>query len=138
MAFVGPQLFGVQALLSTDAPTRRKALTSGHELLITHALSFNHFVLLDFAIQSSVDGADWDEAWRYCDALEAHSAAETFPWADFIVARGRALIRQGKGEGGAELVQQLRLLRKQAADSEMNFYLIGIDAALASQDHASA
>ncbi len=130
LAFVGPQLYGVQALLSTDASARRKALASGQALLMAQALSFNHFVLLDFAIQSSVDGADWDEAWRYCDALESFCAAEPLPWADFIVARGRALVRHGRGEDDGELVQQLQSLRQQAADSEMNFYLTSIDTAL--------
>ncbi len=138
LAFVGPQLYGLQALLSTDASARRKALASGQALLMPKALSFNHFVLLDFAIQSSVEGADWDEAWRYCDALEAFCAAEPLPLTDFMVARGRALVRHGRGEGDAELVQQLQLLRQQAADSEMSFYLISIDKALARQGQASA
>ena len=62
-------------------------------------------MLLDFAIQSSIDAADWDEAWRYCDA---------------------------------ELVQQLQLLRQQAADCEMNFYLTSIDAALTRLGQTSA
>jgi len=138
LTFVGPQLYGVQALLSTDAPSRRKALASGEALLKTNALSHNHFVLLDFAIQSSLDGADWDEVLRFCDSLEAYCAAEPLPWSDFIVARGRALVRQGRGEGDGELVQQLQLLRQQAADCEMNFYLTSIDAALTRLDQASA
>ena len=138
LTFVGPQLYGVQALLSTDAPSRRKALASGEALLKTNALSHNHFALLDFAIQSSVDGADWDEASRYCDALEAYCAAEPLPWSDFIVARGRALVRHGRGEGDAELLQQLQSLRQQIVDSEMNFYLTSIDAALTRLGQTSA
>jgi len=137
-AFVGPQLYSVQAMLASDAPSRRKALHTGETLLKTSALSHNHFTLLDFAIQSSINGADWDEAWRYCDALEAYCAAEPLPWSGFIVARGRALVRHGRGEGDAELVRQLQSLRQQAANSEMNFYLSNIDAALASQGQASA
>ncbi len=138
LSFVGPQFYGVQALLATDAPARRTALASGEALLKNHSLSHNHFVLLDFAIQSSLDGADWDEAERFCNSLEAYCAAEPMPWSGFIVARGRTLVRHGRGQRDAELMHQLQSLRQQAADSEMNFYLTPIDTALADRGRASA
>ena len=49
-------------------------------------------------VQASLQARDWEEAERYCDRLAGYSAKEPFPWADFIIARGRALARVGRGE----------------------------------------
>ncbi len=130
--FVGAQLYGAQAMMAADEHQRSQALAQGERVLVGHALSHNHFVFYDFAIQATLAGSEWDKTLRYCDALETFVAAEPFPWADFIVARGRTLVRHGRGERSADLRQDLVALRDLALASEMNYYRRDIDAALES------
>ncbi len=131
--FVGAQLYGAQAMMATDAQQRNQALANGEQVLASNALSHNRFTFYDFAIQASLDGSQWDQARRYCAALEDFVAAEPFPWADFIVARGRALMRHGQGERSPELHRDLQALRDLAAEREMHFYLKQLETALARQ-----
>lgn len=128
---IGPQLYGARALLAADPSDMQQALARGEQVLHHEALSHNYFVFYDFAIQACVASAQWDAAARYCTALETYTAAEPFPWADFIVARGRALMRHGRGERDATLRDALRGLSRLAADKQMHFYRTDIDRALA-------
>lgn len=130
MPFVGPQLHAIRARLETDPAAQRSALADGEAMLFQGALSLNFCVLYEAGIQVALSRGDWVEAERYCRLLEDYAAAEPFPWADFIVARGRVLCRVGQGETGTDLVQELQALRQQASDSESNLYLEALDAAL--------
>lgn len=138
MGFLGAQLYGLRGLLAEDVPTMQAALAAGESLLVQGALSHNHFVFHDFAIQACLRASLWDEALRYCGGLESYTAAEPFPWADFISARGRALTRHGQGDRSAELLAELRRLSVLAADRQMNYYRTDLDHALTSLSHAFA
>lgn len=136
--FVGAQLYGLRALLEEDPSRRRQALANGERQLLGNSLSHNHFVFYDFAIQATIRNCEWDEARRFCSALENFCAAEPFSWADFIVARGRALVRHGQDVRSPELLAELRALRDLAAAREMNFYLHDLEAAVAGPGEAPA
>jgi class 3 adenylate cyclase/tetratricopeptide (TPR) repeat protein len=131
MAFIGPQLYGAQAMLAQDPAARAQSLAAGDELLRGSLLSHNYFTFYDFAIQASVAAGEWDTALHYCNALEAHTAAEGFPWAEFIVARGRALTRHGQGERSAALKAQLQELLALARERRLNFYAVTLGEAVA-------
>lgn len=131
MEFVGAQLYGAQAMMASDPQERRQALANGERVMASNALSHNRFTFYDFAIQASLTGSEWDNAQRYCTALEDFVAAEPFPWAEFIVSRGFALVRHGRGERSAELRAQLLALRDLAVNREMNSYLNELETALA-------
>jgi len=137
LGFMGAQLYGLRGLLAEDVSVRQQSLASGEMLLRNGALSHNHFVFYDLAIQASIGAASWDEAQRYCSALDAYTACEPIPWATFISARGRALIRHETGDRSAELLAELRRLSVLAADRQMNYYRTDIEHALASAAHAS-
>ena len=130
MFFSGPQLYGTLARIETDPVARRAALAKGEELLAGGHLSLNYCVFYDAAIQVSLDAGEWDEAERYCALMEAYAAPEPFPWADFVVARGRAIGRAGRGETGTALVAELRSLRQQAVHAESDIHVPGIEAVL--------
>ena len=130
MVFLGAQLVGTLARIEVDPVARRGYLAQGEELLKQGAVSHNVFTFLECAIHASLAAADGSEAERYCDMLGAFTAGEPLPWADFIMARGRALARAGRGETGAALVGELEALRRQAADARGDLYLPEIDAAL--------
>jgi class 3 adenylate cyclase/tetratricopeptide (TPR) repeat protein len=127
LAFMGAQLYGLKAMLADDASTLHEALAAGEALLSDGALSHNHFVFYDFAIQACIGNALWDDALRMCALLEAYTAAEPFPWADFITARGRALARHGQGGRSADLLAELRRLGALARERELNYYSRDID-----------
>ncbi len=130
LQFVGAQLYGIRARLEDDPAVRKDALARGEAVLAGGALSHNHFVFSDCAIDASLDSGDWDEAERHCRALEVYASAEPVPWADFLVARARALARVGQGERGGGLAATVQALRRQAHDAEFNVYLPRLDAAL--------
>lgn len=122
MEFVGAQLYGAQAMLAQDSASLQRSLLAGERVLEGSLLSHNYFTFNDFAIQASLAAGDWDGATRYCEALEAYTAAEPFPWAEFILARGRALTRHGQGHRDAALRAQLQQLLALARDRQLTFY----------------
>jgi len=138
MSFLGAQLYGLKGLLAEDASELHDALAAGEDLLAQGALSHNYFVYYDFAIQACIGVARWDEALRYCGALDTYTAAGPFPWATFICARGRALIRHGKGDRSAELLAELRRLSDVASDRQLHYYRTDIEHALVSASHRAA
>ena len=83
------------------------------------------------AIQVMLEQRDWDGAERYCTQLEQYCAREPLPWSDFLVARGRALARFGRGERSPELRTALAELRETAARAEFNVALPALDSAIA-------
>lgn len=116
--FNGPQLYAALARIALEPGERRHALAQGEALLAEGALSLNRFAFHDAAIDTSLELRDWAEVERYCGQLEACVASEPFPWSEFIVARGRALGRAGRGETGAALAAELRGLWQRAAEAE--------------------
>ena len=132
MEFVGAQLYGAQAMLAQDSESRQRALAAGERVLEGSLLSHNYFTFNDFAIQASLAAGDWDASLRYCAALEAYTAAERFPWSDFIVARGRALTRHGRGARDAALLEQLQQLLALTKERRLNFYAGALAQALES------
>ena len=137
LEFVGPQLYGVRAILDQHAAQRHEALAEGERLLDGGRLSHNYFVFYDFAVQATIAAQEWDEALRYCTALATYTATEPFPWADFIIRRGRALVRVGCGEQGQELRVELQALYEIARQTDLTFYLTDLGHALASLPNAA-
>ncbi|MEO5738348.1 MAG: AAA family ATPase, partial [Variovorax sp.] len=130
MFFIGPQLYAVRARIETDAATQRLALQQGEALLLDAALSLNHFVFHDAAIDVSLQLQDWDAVERYCTMLQTYTAREPLDWAVFIVARGRALCRVGRGESDEALVAGLQALWRQAIDADTDIHATDLAHAL--------
>ena len=130
MGHVGPLLHGVQALIETDPQARRQALAEG-EALLPNGVSHNHFFLRDVAIEASLEMADWAAVDSYAERLRRYTAAEPLPTIDFLVARGIALARFGRGERSSGLRDTLTALDASAAAAEMNVARRAISQALA-------
>jgi len=79
-----------------------------------------------------VSESDWEGAAAYADALQARFSADPLPWANFVIARGRALAQLGRNGTDAATVAQLERLRTQAARLGMHGEQLGIDAAVRS------
>jgi class 3 adenylate cyclase/tetratricopeptide (TPR) repeat protein len=130
MGHIGPWIFGVCALVEGDAETRRHLLADGMAQLARGCVSHNHIYLRDLAIDVSLDLGDWPAAERHCEDIRAYTAGEPLPMSDFIVARGLALARHGRGERSAELSAALVELRDAARRAGLNAALPGIERAI--------
>lgn len=131
MSFTGARVYGLLAELAADAEAREHALAEGDKVLAAGCVSHNYFHFYAMAIDVCLAAGKWDAATRYCGKLEAYAALEPLPWTEFVIARGEALARYGRGERGAELEDSLRRLRAQAAQAEINNALPALDAAIA-------
>lgn len=128
--FIGPQLYSTLARIVSDPQAKRSALAQGEALLLQGSLSLNFCVFHDAAVEVSLDLGDWDEAERYCGLLETFAVAEPFPWSDFVVARGRALSRAGRGEAGDAMVADLRALWQRAKEVDTDLHRGALERAL--------
>ena len=131
MGHIGPWILGILGRLETDPAARERALAEGESQLARGCVSHNHISLRELAIDASLQALDWRGAQMYCDRLEAYTAAQPLPFADFLIARGRALARFGGGERAPGLMADLVRLRDQAAAHEINFALPALNDALA-------
>jgi hypothetical protein len=57
---------------------------------------------------------DWKAVERYAKALEDFTRPEPLPWADFLIARGRALAAFGAGRRDQSIMEELERLRSDA------------------------
>jgi hypothetical protein len=60
---------------------------------------------------------DLDEVERYAEALEDFTKSEPLLWADFFIARGRALAARARGQADPALVCELQRLRDEGLHS---------------------
>ncbi len=130
MGHVGPSVYGIMARLETDQAARERALAGGEAQLAKGCVSHNHLTLREHAIEASIEAGDWQAAEDFCAKLERYTAGEPLPWSDFVIARGRALARFGRGERDATLQATLVRLRDEAAAVELNIALPALNAAL--------
>jgi tetratricopeptide (TPR) repeat protein len=127
MAFMGPWILADLALVTADPDERRNALAEGERLLAAGSLSHNHLWFYPAAIETSLEYREWSEAERYAQALEAYTRPEPLPWADFHVARGRALAACGAGRRDPTVMDQLARLRDEAARTGFKSALAAMD-----------
>jgi tetratricopeptide (TPR) repeat protein len=129
--YTGPWVLGAIAMASDDLSVRRKALAQGEAQLALGCVSHNYFHFYQMAIDVALELGEWEEAERYACALERYTAQEPLPWTNFVIARGRALVRFGRNERGDQLRSELQALRDGAAHSHLKTALPRIEASLA-------
>jgi len=134
MGHIGPLTFGICALVETDIETRRSLLAEGEAQLASGCVSHNHIWLRELAINVSLEIGDWQAAEGHGAKIREYTADEPLPLCDFVVARGLALARFGRGERSVELHAALAALRDTAAGAGLNAALPAIEAASAGFD----
>jgi hypothetical protein len=98
IAFLGPFALGALALATDDATVRQAALKEGEALLRAGVVSHNHLLFSRDAIEAYLDAGDWEGVERTAAELERYTRSEPLPFADFYIARGRALAACGRGQ----------------------------------------
>ncbi|WP_042885725.1 BTAD domain-containing putative transcriptional regulator [Cupriavidus necator] len=131
--YSGPTVLAFLARSTRDPDKQLDALRQGEAILAQGCVSHCHVDLLEAAIDVSLAARRWQEAERYLAALQDYMQHEPFPWGDFLIRRGRALICAAREEGAGSmppLFARLRLLRDEAHAAGLNESLGAIDAAL--------
>lgn len=133
--YSGPTVLAFLARIAASPDRQLEALREGEAILAAGCVSHCHFDLLDAAIDVSLLAGRWQEAARYVDTLAAYTAQEPLPWTDFLIRRGRALIRAGRADGGDEVASlggRLRELEDEARTAGLDDARSAIDMALQS------
>ena len=131
MGHIGPWVHGVCALVETDRAARLRWIEEGERQLALGCVSHNHVQLPEMAIDALLEIGDHDGVERQCERIRAYTANEPLPTSEFVIARGSALARFGRGERDEGLLAALRDLRSTSARAEMNTFLPALDAAIA-------
>jgi class 3 adenylate cyclase/tetratricopeptide (TPR) repeat protein len=114
LRFMGPELLGALAVATDDPATRERVLTEGEAILLSGCPSHNYLFFYRDAIEASLAVGTWDEAERYAAALEEYTRSEPLPWADFVIARGCALAKWGRGQRESDTAAELERLAAEA------------------------
>lgn len=130
MAFFGPSLLGAMAKAAAN-PAERTRLLQEAEALLDGALAHASLMFYRDAIDIALEASEWDEALRYCDALETFARPEPLRFAELVVARGRALAALGRDGPQPAILAALADLREPLARARFRALQAGIDAALA-------
>ncbi|MFZ5557735.1 MAG: ATP-binding protein [Pseudomonadota bacterium] len=120
LTYMGPWILAVLAKVTADPRRRREALAEGEHLLAGGCVSHCYLHFYQLAIEVALQERQWDEAERYCAALEDFFRAEPIPWSRFFPARGRALAAFGRGRRDRATLEALRALAEEARARELH------------------
>ena len=130
LKFSGPLTLGVLALVSDDDAQRRDALEEAMSLLAAGCVSHNYLWFYRYAMEASLEAGEFDEVERFAKAAEDYTHAEPLPWANLLIARGRALAALARDGGDGETKEVLERLRAEAREAGFKAIVPAMDAAL--------
>jgi tetratricopeptide (TPR) repeat protein len=131
ITFFGPIALGVLALVIKDPTTRRAPLEEAEELLQAGTVGSNNLLFPRDAIEVYLEVGDWEGVERVAADLEQYTRSEPLPFADFYIARGRALAACGRGlSDRSELLAELQRLLDEGERLGMLIALPAINAAI--------
>ncbi len=104
-------VLGGIARVCADGRRRHDVLAEGERVLDGGAVSHNHMLFALNAIDACLRHDEFEHAEHFADRLESYDRIESLPWSRFIIERGRALARWGRGERGDSVRDELGRLR---------------------------
>ncbi len=131
--FCGPKVISALSRAVEDPVERRSLLAEGKTMLARGAVGHNHLWFYRDAIEALLSSGDAAEVLEYASAFEDYTSAESLPWADVFVARGRALATSLDGSADEALKSELVRVRSTLERSGLVSFLPAVDAALAKQ-----
>jgi hypothetical protein len=114
VTFEGPRTLSALALAVGDRAERRALLAEGEALIRAGCVGHNPPYFYPDAIEVCLELGEPNEAERHAAALEDYTRPEPLPWADFHVARGRALAARGRGKWDGATRAELERLAGEA------------------------
>lgn len=132
LTFNGPIVLGTLALATDNSDQRADALRHGLDIIEQGCVGHNYIGFYRDAMEVSLEQSDWDGVDRYADALESYTRAETLPYTQFFIARGRALSLFGRDQANDSTRHELERLRSEAERVGLRSALPVLEAALSS------
>ena len=117
--YCAPWALAALAHASTDGVRIRKLLEEGERMLARDCVSHNYLEFYKLGIDVALRIGDLVRAENYAAALEEYTRPEPLPWADLVIARGRALVSAARNERGAEIALQEALSAARAMQCEI-------------------
>ena len=105
--YMGPIVLGMLAELAKSESERQAHIAQARAILKAGAPIHNHMYFNSHMMTASLKRREWEAAEGFAQAMADHTAAEPFPWADFLIDRARILIRVGRGERSAAAKDEL-------------------------------
>ena len=133
MAFIGPAVLGVSALVSDDDKQRSAYIQEAEALLESGCVSHNYFHFARITIDLSLQTGDWAVVERHASRMEVYTAEQALEWSDFMIAVGRVLAAWGKGERGENHADQIRQLLSIGQQAGLVPLLTALEAALSAE-----
>ncbi len=99
-------------------------------LLAAGCVSHNYLWFYRYAMEASLEAGEFDEVERFAKAAEDYTHAEPLPWANLLIARGRALAALARDGGDGETKEVLERLRAEAREAGFKAIVPAMDAAL--------
>ena len=127
--YCGPLALAALARADGDPARSRALLAEGEEWLARGCVGHNYLEFHFHGIEFSLDHGDPEAARRYADELAAYTREEPLPWADAVIARGRALARVLGGERGDDVRQALDDALRSAREMQFAALLPGLEEA---------
>jgi hypothetical protein len=120
VAFQGATTLGTLALVAEDESVRADALRKGQALLDRGSVSHNHLYFYRDAMEVSALHRRRSDVELYAGRLQAYTRAESLPWSDLLIARGRTLARFGSDP--QDSAARSELMRVQVEALRAGFY----------------
>ena len=125
--FSGPRCLALLASLTDDPAERQAAIMEGERELAAGAVGHNHLFFYRIAMESALHHREWHEVHRHAASLEAFTAQEPLPWADFLIARAHALTAVGQDGKTAGNMAEIERLSAQATAWGLRSALPGLE-----------
>jgi class 3 adenylate cyclase/tetratricopeptide (TPR) repeat protein len=132
LPFEGPRTLSALALAVGEPVERRAHLAEGEAIIRAGCVGHNPLYFYPDAIDVCLELGDAEEVERFAAALAAFTRPEPLPWADFHVARGRALAAWGSGDRDDAVRTEIERLKGDAQRAGLLIALPRLEAALAS------
>ena len=114
MRFCGPLVLGLKARISDDARDREHCRAEAETLLAQGCVGHNSIGYYRYAIEDALARCEWWRGLEHAGALESYTAAEPLPYSDFLIARGRLLVKLASRPDDSVLHEELARLIAEA------------------------
>jgi tetratricopeptide (TPR) repeat protein len=114
MRFCGPMVLGIKARLHDDEHDRARCRAEAEALLAEGLIGHNVIGYHRQGMEDALERGEWSRGLRHASALEAYTRPEPLPYADFLIARYRALTGLASRPGERALHDELARLRGEA------------------------
>jgi tetratricopeptide (TPR) repeat protein len=137
-SFHGAHILGVLATALETAEAKRRALAEAEALIAAGCISHNQLRFYPLAMDVALEIGDLNEVERYAAALEDFTKPEPLAYAEFFIARGRALAGHARGQGDPALARELQRVRDEGLRLGFLVALPAIETALTDRAPAAA